>query len=1106
MKSWRNLLLGVMISAVAPAQSGSSTISGTIKDGTGSVIPRAMVRVVNEQTGAAQATLTNDTGVYRAGSLVPGAYRVEVEAEGFQKMVRGPVTLEVGQVIALDLALELGKASETVTVTEAAPITDSQTSNVGQVVNRQMLSGLPLPNRAASSLAALAPGVVMIDTGAGTAENYPVFSVAGGRARNQNFTLDGGNVSNAVGLTRPQQLTSLPVDAMQEFKVIANNYSAEYGHSTGGIVTMTTRSGTNQYHGSLFESLQNDVFNARNFFGATRAPVRLNQYGGSFGGPVRKDKTHFFVTWEQTHQLTSFETASTVPTLLNREGEFSDLRSTAGKPIPIYDPSTGSTATTRQPFPNNAIPALRFDPVALAAMKFFPLPDRAGTATNANNYIGASRNVLYRDIIVGRLDHQFRAADLVTARYYINDANTNNSGTYGIPAADPLADITDVRVQTILGSYTHIFRPNVTNDFRYTYLRRKFLDSRPGLGENLAAKIGLAGVTDAAFPAFTIPGYGVPAGFVAGNVTVPTTGAALGNPTMVYRFQTPILDQQFLEGLSWARGRHAFKFGAEYRKGANDEIRDRGSAGNFTISPLITDLPGSSSTTGNSLASFLLGEVNAASIQVSDKIPSRASYLALYAQDDWRVSDRLTINAGLRWEVEFPRWVEGNKMNSFDPKAINPVSGTPGVVTFAGVNGTPERAFATDWNNFGPRLGFAYRIPGKHGTVIRGGAGVFFGPTVSNTIGDVASLGFSTSASYSVAQAETQSSLQLRGGFPAVTRQALTPGFGAVPVGQKVNTSVAFFNPKQVAPISYQYNLGVQRELARDLLLEVGYVGNVSHRLTANDLSLNQVPPQLMTSGAAQLVRPFPQFNNVTWINPSIGNSTYHGGFLRVERRMSGSLSVLAHYTFSKFLDDVEASQEFGSTGSYMDAYNRRLDKGRSGSDVPQRLVVTILYEVRKFKSNRIVNAVLGGWRVGLLETAESGPAFTVITTANTTNAFPAGSLRPNLLRDSGLPSNRRTVSRWFDTSAYANPAPLTFGNSPRSGLRGAPVVTTDATVEKAFFLTERWKVDLRGEFYNLLNHALFNVPGFTLGAADFGVVSSARSPRTAQLAARLSF
>ncbi|MBS1871595.1 MAG: carboxypeptidase regulatory-like domain-containing protein [Acidobacteria bacterium] len=1092
--------------ALLRAQSGDSSVSGAVKDPAGSAIPAANITVVNIRTGVQQATFSNDSGLYRVGGLVPGSYRVEVDAVGFDHLVRGPVAIEVSRNLALDIALQVGKQSEIVTVTEGAPLVDSQSSTVAQTVNQRMLDGLPLPNRAASSLAALAPGVVMIDSGAGTAENYPVFSVAGGRARNQSFTLDGGNVSNAVGLTRPQQLTSLPVDAMQEFKIIANTYSAEYGHSTGGIVTMSTRSGSNEYHGTLFESLQNDAVNARNYFAAKRAPVRLNQYGGTFGGPIRRDKTHFFVSWEQTRQLTSFDVTSTVPTALNRVGDFSDLRSTAGRQILIYDPASGATAATRQPFAGSVIPLARFDAVSRAALAYLPAPNRAGTATNANNFFGSSRNELSRNIVVGRLDHQLRPADLITARYYINDANTNNSGTYGIPAADPLADITDVRIQSILGAYTHVFSPTLTNDFRFTYLRRKFLDWRPGAGENLAAKIGLSGVSDAAFPAFTIPGYGVPAGFVAGNVTVPSTGATLGNPTAVARIQTPITDRQFIDSISWFRGRHAFKFGGEYRMGANDEIRDRGSAGVFTISPQITDLPGSSSTTGNSLASFLLGEVNAASIQVSDKIPSRASYMAFYFQDDWRVTDRLTVNAGLRYEVEFPRWVVGNKMNSFDPTAINPVSGTPGVVTFAGVNGTPTRAFATDWNNLGPRLGFAYKLPGASQTVIRGGAGFFYGPTVSNTIGDVASLGFSTSASYAVSQAETQSVFQLRSGFPAVTRQAIGAGFGAVPLGQKVNTSVAFFNPKQAAPISYQYNFSVQREVARDLLVEAGYIGNVSHHLTANDFTLNQVPPQLMTTGNAQLARPFPQFNNVTWINPSIGNSTYHAGFLRAEKRMSGGLSLLAHLTFSKFIDDVEAANEFGATGSYMDAYNRRLDKGLSGSDVPRRLVVTLLYELPSYKGSRILNAVAGGWKLGVLQTAESGPTFTVISTANTTNAFPAGSPRPNLLADAALPGDQRNVRRWFDTSAFANPAALTFGNSPRGGFRAAPVISTDATFEKSFALTERWRADVRGEFYNLLNHAIFNIPGFTLGAADFGAVSSARSPRTAQLSLRLSF
>jgi hypothetical protein len=1075
------------LSSLALAQTGTSVITGTITDASGGAIPGVDVTLTNQETGARQQTLTNDTGSYRFASLPPGTYRIEAGLPGFERLSRSPLTLQVSQSLAIDLTLQVGQIGQTVDVTEAPPLIDSQTSDIGQTVTRQMIAALPLPNRAASSLAALAPGVVMIDNGTGTAENYPVFSVAGGRARNQSFVLDGGNVSNAVGLTRPQQLTSLPVDAMQEFKVIANNYSAEFGHSTGGVVTMSTRSGTNEFHGSLFESLRNDAFDARNFFAATKPPMRLNQFGGSVGGPIRKDRTHVFATWEQTRQTTSETMTSTVPTLANRAGDFSDLRDAQGNPILIYDPATTS-GTSRLPFPGNRIPVERIDPVARAVLNYFPLPNRQGTATNASNYVGSSVSVLRRNIVVGRLDHQFRAKDLVTLRYYINDSGAATSGTYGIPAADPLSDTTDVRVQSVLGAYTHIFGPNVANEFRYTYLRRKFIDKRPGYNENLAARIGLTGVSAAAFPAFSIPGY-----------------ATLGNPSAVFRFQTPIVDQQVLDAVSWTRGRHAIKFGTEFRAGANDEIRDRGSAGVFTMTPLITSLPGRPGT-GNALASFLLGEVNAASIQVSDKIQSRASYWAFYVQDDWRVTPKLTLNYGLRWEAELPRKVIGNKMNSFDPFAINPVSGTPGIVTFAGLNGVPERAFRTDINNFGPRLGFAYKMPGAGRTLVRGGAGIFYGPTVSNTIGDVASLGFSTSASYVVSQADTQSVFRLRDGFPAVSRPPLTAGFGAVPLGAKPNTSVAFFNPDQVAPTSYQFNLNVQHELTTNLLVEVGYIGNVSHHLTANDFSLNQVPPQLMGPGDAQTRRPFPQFSNVTWINPSIGNSSYHGGFIRAEKRFGGSFSFLAHYTFSKFLDDVESANEYGATGSYMDAYHRNLDKGLSGSDVPHHGVISLLYESRSLRGRPLISSVVRGWKIGLLETVMSGPPFTVITAANTTNAFPAGALRPNLLGHPELPSDERTVARWFDTTAFAAPPPFTFGNAPRSVLRGAPLLTTDLTTERAFQLTERYRFELRGEFYNLLNHANFNVPGFTFGAPDFGVVTSARPGRTVQLAARLAF
>ncbi len=1074
-----NALAVFLVVSIAAFGQGGSSISGIVRDPAGAPIPAVQLQVTNQDTGVAFELTTNDEGAYRTIPLAPGAYRIDARKDGFERLVRGPLTLQVGQALGLDLELSLGRQSDTITVTEEAPVVETQTSNVTQTVSRQMLAGLPLPNRAASSLALLSPGVVMVDSGVGTAENYPIFSIAGGRVRNQSFVLDGGNVTNATGLTRPQQLVSLPVDAMQEFTVISNNYSAEYGHSTGGVVSMSTRSGTNQYHGSVFESLKNNAFDARNYFAAAKPPIRLNQFGGSFGGPVQKDKTHFFATWERTEQLTSETVASTVPTLANRAGNFGS--------VAIYDPAT-TVGTSRQLFPGNVIPITRFDPVALRVLDYYPLPNRVGTAAGARNYSGNSANRLNRDIVMGRLDHQLDANNVLTARYYINDSATHDGGTYGIPVADPTSNITDVRVQSFLGSYTHIFGPTLINDLKFTHLQRKFINTRPGYLDNLAKQLGLQGVTDAAFPAFTVPGY-----------------ATLGNPAGAYRIQTPILDRQVLDSIAWFRGKHSFKFGAEFRAGANDEVRDRGSAGNFTISPLITSLPGVAGT-GNAVASLLLGEVNAASIQVSDKIRSRSSYIGVYAQDDFRVTSRLTLNIGLRWETELPRREADNKMNSFDPLAINPVSGTLGVVTFAGLNSTPVRAFRTDKNNVGPRAGFAYRLRGKRETVIRGGAGIFYASTVSNSIGDSAALGFSTQASLVVPQADLQSAMRLRDGFPAVTRLALTPGFAAVPFGARPTTAVSFFNPGQVSPISYQYNLSVQQEASQGLLVEAGYIGNVSHNLTANDFSLNQVRPELMGAGNAQTRRPFPQFSNVTWINPSIGNSSYHGGFLRTERRFRTGLSFLAHYTFSKFLDDVASSDEYGDPGSYQDAYNRRLDKARSGSDVPHRFLLTVLYETPQVRGHRFVSGAIGGWKVGVLETAQSGSVFTVTNLSNTTNAFPAGSLRPNILRDASLSADQRSVNRWFDTAAFVAPDFFTFGNSPRSGLRGAPVLTTDVTLEKSLRVHERWKFDLRGEFYNVLNHANFNAPGHVLGAPEFGVVTSARPGRTAQLSGRLSF
>jgi hypothetical protein len=332
-----------------------------------------------------------------------------------------------------------------------------------------------------------------------------------------------------------------------------------------------------------------------------------------------------------------------------------------------------------------------------------------------------------------------------------------------------------------------------------------------------------------------------------------------------------------------------------------------------------------------------------------------------------------------------------------------------------------------------------------------------------------------------------------------------TPGLGAVKPGERVTTAVQYFDRQRPTPVSYQYNFNLQKEVARSLLVEAGYLGNVSHHLTANDLTVNQLPAGLFGPGNTQLLRPFPQFSNVTSLNPAIGNSTYHAGYIKTERRLAGGLSFLAHYTFSKFIDDVASGDEYGDPGSYMDQYNRRLDKARSGTDVPHHLLLTTLYEMPRVPNSRVLNAIAGGWQVGVNANLQSGQPFTVFDAANTTNGFPAGTLRPMLAADPWLDSGR-TLQRYFNTAAFVHPPNFQFGNAPRSVLRGGASHNVDLSAAKHFPITERVRTEFRGEFFNVLNIANFDVPGHTLGNADFGIINSARPARIVELVLRVIF
>ncbi|MCX6602084.1 MAG: TonB-dependent receptor [Acidobacteria bacterium] len=1075
-------LLATLTLGMLSAQTTTSTITGSLKDPSNAVIPNASLTISNLDSGVSVPAQSNDAGLYRVSGLIPGSYKIEVVAQGFQKLVRTGITVQISQTLQVDLTLQVGDVRQTVDVSTSAPVLDTQSSSQGQLVERNMIEGMPMPNRTSTALLALIPGASIQNVSG----DIPIFSVAGGRTRNQQFTLDGGNHTNTVGLAVNQSQVPLPMDAMQEFRVLSNSYSAEYGQSQSGVVTLATRSGTNKWHGNLFEYFRNESIDARNFFAATRPKFRQNQFGGSLGGPIRRNRTHFFTTYERTQQVTGGTALWTVPTPLQRSGDFSRTLNAQGQQILIFDPAT-TQGNTRLPFPNNVVPSGRIDPVARNTAAFWPDPNLPGTVTGANNFTLNTRPSLNRNIIVARGDHQINSRNQLMVRYFYAGTDQDNPGVTGKPQADPLASITEQRTDNILGSWTSNLRPSLLSDFRWGLVRREFANYRYGRDEDFAGKLGLRGVSAAGFPIFGVAGF-----------------QGLGGAP--YRFSNPLLDYQIQESISWYRGRHAIKFGMEVRLGIFNDDTDTSSSGNFSIGPQLTSRPGTAGT-GNGFATFLLGEVDSANTIRPDTILSRASYWGVYVQDDYRITDKLTLNLGLRWEATTPRTEDNNRMNAFDMTAINPVSRTPGVITFAGRNGVPRTAFDLDRNNYGPRAGLAWNLLPR--TVIRGGGGFIYGSAVNSIVGTAAALGFSTDLRITTTQIGIASAMTLRNGFPAVSRvpvDQLGAGFGAVPPGAATNTAVTFFERNRPVPVSYQYNLGIQHELIPNLLIEVSYIGNLSRKLTAPDLPINQVPPSLMGPGNAQARRPFPQFTNVTLINPALGSSSYHGGFVKVERRYSRGLSLLAHYTFSRFLDDVESFSEIGDAGSYMNFYDRRLDKGPSGSDIRHRAVLSGVYDLPFLQNRGWLTRVFGGWRAGLIGSLQSGPTFTVFSFVNETNAFTPGANRADIIGQPRLPGSERTLLRWFNTSAFANPAPFRFGTSGRGIMNGPGLVNIDSSFAKRIPIREKWRAELRAEFFNLLNQTNFNLPGRSVGAPTFGVINSARPARSGQLAFRLDF
>lgn len=1080
-------------------QTSEATISGIVTDSQGAAMPNVEVAALHTETGVKTAVRTNEAGFYSIRPLPIGTYNVTAERAGFRRHAEQGILLTTGQALELNIRLDVGVVTESVTVLASPSLLETRTSDASQLIESKSIEDIPLGDRRSMNIVEIIGAAVFAgvsDTG------KPNFSLAGGRAQSQAFFVDGGNAQNMrVGVG--QMDFDPPIDTLQEVKVMSNGFSAEFGGSAGGAVLATTKSGTNQYHGSLFEYLRNQKMDAPNFFspivdGAKQKPsLRYNAFGGSLGGPIRHDKTFFFFSYEGARRRDGSVRTLTVPSLLERAGDFSQTYNSRRQLYVIYDPFTSGAGAPRQPFSGNRIPTARFDAVGVKIASLFVLPNRApDDAAGANNFRANGVNPRTRENVLAKLDHNLGNNDKLTFRYIFNTDVNRPRGVFPEAAADTVS-YTENRQHYWYATWTRIIGPTMVNEARFSYGRRYYRSFSPGVDQGWPSKLGLKGVNEHAFPQIVTSGY---------------TNMGLSTQD---RQQFPIQQFDLTENLTVIRGRHTLKTGVNARPSTNHEINYQTTSGKFTFNRGLTGLSGNAQT-GNGLATMLLGALSAYDQTQTPVLDRSTKYLAGFVQDDWTVRPGLTLNFGLRWEADTPFVDAKNRYNSFDPNTINPVSGTPGVIKFPGVNGWPTQPYNPDWNNFGPRFGFAWKLFGLTRTVVRGGFGIFYAHPFDGSVANVATLGFAQSSSLVVQDNTAAVPYTLAGGLPIqpLTFPVLDDSFGAVRVGQSASTSVTYLDRGRRTGYSEQVNLRIQHELRGSILVEIGYLGNLSRKLPGANIATNQIRPELLGPNTVQRNRPFPQFSGVTILYPAFGVSSYHGGTAKIEKRFSRGLSVLATYTWSKFCDNTGSGPgtHLGDEGAaYSDYYNRRADYGPSEMDIRHRWTWSSVYQIplgkgRRYLRSNSLRHVVGDWQVGTVMVLQTGAPSTAQTQSNTTYAYSSGAQRADVLRDPNLPSGKRSIERWFDTDAFAQPAINKFGNQGVGLIRAPGIFNLNTSIIRVFRLAERKNLQFRGELFNLPNHPNFDVPDHTFQGPGFGIVSSARAARQIQFGLRLTY
>jgi len=1060
----------VVLSTFCFGQAGRAELLGTIHDPSGLPVPMAKLEAEDQATMVRYTAVSDERGEYHILGLPASQYILTVEQPGFRLYRQSGITLRLSDAIKLNVTLEVGQPSQIVDVTAAAPLLQTTSGAMGLNIDEKKISTLPLDGRNFVYLTTLSPGVALPAVAVGA---NPLPRINGSRPRTNEYIYDGISVLQP----EPGQVVFYPIiDGVEEFKLNVNAYSPEYGRSNGGTVMVIGRSGSNQFHGSLFEFFRNEALNARNFFAqpGPNPQFRRNQYGVTFGGPIQKNKTFFFADWQGTRLRTGITRFSVVPTLAQRQGIFTQA---------IFDPAT----SPRTQFANNTILSTRFDPLGVQVLQRYPLPN----ITGPNNYVRTATEPDNQDQADVRLDRYFGERHRVFGRY----TNFHDNDTPVTPFPDGSGSLTAgvighaiTRGDSFVGDYNWVPSASTLNQFRVGYSRRDL--KQTSLQEGGISVPGLpANSFNSVLPIFTVTGL---------QQIGPTTAANSNFTTSV---------TEFLDTFTVVRGRHTIKFGADLRREALDVLNPPNPTGSFAFTTTGTN-SASVSGSGNAVASLLLGQVSTFSIDIQNRVIQPRAHIAEgFVGDDWKVSPRLTLNIGTRYTLNFPSTEVHDQGAVFNLQTQ--------VLEF------PHTARNLECCDFGPRLGMAYRIGDNW--VIRSGYGMIFfeqsGITTPFTIPQfpfVQTLGQQT-------QDNVNAAFKLSNG-PTVQVTPPNPNSG---LGQ----GVFGVDRNNGSGYSQQWNFTVQRTIGKDWNVEVAYLGSKNTRLGIPDANINQLPTQYLSMGAAlltkvsnplvgipassslggatiaqqQLLRPYPRFTNVALFRDNVGNSTYEAAAVKLEKRLSHGLTITGAYTFSKLIDDASSvfSQTIftgpvlNTTGA-ADAYNRHLEKDVSSGDIPQVFALGWVYDIPRLWK-------ISGWQIGGLVRVQTGDAVAVTQATNNNSSLGFAVQRPNRVSNPNDFAGR-TVAKYFNTAAFVAAGPFVIGSSSRNPVRGPGIQNADLMIGKTFRLTERFNLEFRAEVFNVSNTPPLNDPNGSLGNAAFGSITSAGNPRVFEFVAKVHF